>query len=364
LSLLFSPYKMRDVECRNRLFLAPMATWSAEDGMPNDWHLVHLGTRAVGGAGLVMTGAAAIVPEGRISPWDLGLWSDAHVEPYRRLTRFIKAQGAVPATQIHHAGRKGSGNKRWLGGGMLGVDEGGWEVVGPSPIAYDDRSRTPRELTAADIDQLIEDYKAGTERAVAGGFEVIEIHMAHGYLLHQFLSPLSNQRTDQYGGSLENRARCPLSVAEAVRSVLPDRLPLMVRISATDWVDGGWDLEQSIQFARWLKERDVDLIDCSSGGSSPDQKMSPVDSTPDPGYQVPFSAAIRREVGIATGAVGLITQPEHAESILANGDADVISLGRELQRNPYWPLHAAHTLGDAATWPQQYLDVQPGYVRR
>jgi len=359
LSLLFSPYKMRDVECRNRLFLAPMATWSAEDGTPNDWHLVHLGTRAVGGAGLVMTGAAAIVPEGRISPWDLGLWSDAHVEPYRRLTAFIKEQGAVPATQIHHAGRKGSGNKRWLGGGMLDVDEGGWEVVGPSPIAYDDRSRAPRELTAADIDRLVEDYKAGTERAVAGGFEVIEIHMAHGYLLHQFLSPLSNHRTDAYGGSLENRARCPLRIAEAVRSVLPDRLPLMVRISATDWVDGGWDLEQSIQFARWLKERDVDLIDCSSGGSSPDQKVSPVDSTPDPGYQVPFSAAIRREVGIATGAVGLITQPEHAESILANGEADVISLGRELQRNPYWPLHAAHALGDAVTWPQQYLDVQP-----
>ena len=359
MSMLFTPFKMRDVECRNRVFLAPMATWSAEDGVPNDWHLVHLGTRAVGGAGLVMTGATAISPEGRISLWDIGLWSDAQIEPFKRITTFLKQYGAVPATQIQHAGRKGSGNLRWLGGGPLSPEEGGWQVVGPSPIAYDDASQVPRELTAEDIDALIQDYKAATERAVAAGFEVIEIHMAHGYLMHQFLSPLSNQRTDEYGGSLENRARCPLRVAEAMRSVLPDRLPLMVRISATDWVDGGWNLDQSIQFGRWLKERGVDLIDCSSGGSSPVQKVAPVDTSPEPGYQVRFSAAIRREVGIATGAVGLITEPEHAEAILGRGEADVISLGRELQRNPYWPLHAAHALGDDIEWPAQYLDAKP-----
>jgi len=363
MSMLFTPFKMRDVEMRNRIFLAPMATWSARDGVPNDWHLVHLGTRVVGGAGLVMTGATAISPEGRISPWDIGLWSDAQVEPFQRITRFLKEHGAVPATQIQHAGRKGSGNLRWLGGGTLDPEQGGWQVVGPSPIPYDDESQVPRELTAEDIDALIEDYRAATGRAVAAGFEVIEIHMAHGYLMHQFLSPLSNQRTDEYGGSLENRARCPLRVAEAVRSVLPERLPLMVRISATDWVDGGWDLEQSIEFSRWLKKRGVDLIDCSSGGSSPDQTVSPVDSGPEPGYQVSFSAAIRGEVGIATGAVGLITKPEHAEAILARGEADVISLGRELLRNPYWPLHAAHALGDDIEWPKQYLDGKPGYRR-
>ena len=363
MSMLFSPFKMRGVECRNRVFLAPMATWSAEDGVPNDWHLVHLGSRAVGGAGLVMTGATAISPEGRISPWDIGLWNDEQVEPFTRITAFLKAYGAVPATQIHHSGRKGSGNLRWRGGGVLGPDEGGWQVVGPSAIPFDDKSGMPRELTVEDIDGLIEDYKAATKRAVAAGFEVIEIHMAHGYLMHQFLSPLSNHRTDEYGGSLENRARCPLRVAEAVRSVLPERLPLMVRISATDWVEGGWDLEQSIQFCRWLKEKEVDLIDCSSGGSSPKQTLGPVDSRPEPGYQVPFSAAIRREVGIATGAVGLITEPKHAEAILTRGEADVISLGRGLMRDPYWALHAAHALGDEADWPAQYMDVKPGYVR-
>jgi len=363
MSKLFSPFKMRGVECRNRLFLAPMATWGATEGMPTDWHLVHYGTRAMGGAGLVMTEATAVARDGRMSAWDTGLWSDEHVEPFQRITRFIKECGAIPATQLQHAGRKGSGNIRWISGGPLQPGEGGWQVVGPSPIAYDDVSQVPRELTVQDIEQLVRDYTSATERSVAAGFEAVEIHMAHGYLMHQFLSPLSNQRTDEYGGSLENRARCPLRVAEAVRSALPDRLPLIVRISATDWVEGGWDLEQSIEFSRWLKERGVDLIDCSSGGSSPHQTVGPVDTSPNPGYQVQFSATIRREVGIATGAVGLITKPEHAEAILARGEADVISLGRELLRNPYWPLHAAHALGDDIEWPPQYLDGKPGYRR-
>ena len=353
MSMLFTPFKMRDVEIRNRIFLAPMATWSTKDGLADDWELVHLGARAVGGAGLVMTASAAVTLEGRTSPWDIGLWSDAQIEPFQRITAFLKEYGAVPATQIHHAGRKGSGNLRWRGGGLLGPEEGGWQVVGPSPIRYDEESQVPRELTAADIDGLVDDYKSATERAVAAGFEVVEIHMAHGYLMHQFLSPLSNQRTDEYGGSLENRARCPLRVVEAVRAVLPEGLPLMVRISATDWVDGGWDLEQSIEFSRWLKDRGVDMIDCSSGGSSPDQKV-----TPEPNYQVPFAAAVRREAGIATAAVGLITVPEQAEGILARGEADVISLGRELLRNPYWPLYAAHALGDDIEWPVQYLDAK------
>jgi len=353
MSMLFTPFKMRDVEIRNRIFLAPMATWSARDGVPGDWELVHLGARAVGGAGLVMTASAAVTLEGRTSLWGLGLWSDAQVEPFERITRFLKEHEAVPATQLGHGGRKGSGTRRWEGGGPLPLEKGGWQVVGPSPIPYDGESQVPRELTTADIDRLVHDYRSATERAVAAGFEVVEIHMAHGYLMHEFLSPLSNQRTDEYGGSLENRARCPLRVVDAVRSVLPERLPLMVRISATDWVDEGWDLDQSIEFGRWLKERGVDMIDCSSGGSSPEQEL-----TPEPNYQVPFAAAVRREVGIATATVGLITEPEQAEGILARGEADVISLGRELLRNPYWPLYAAHALGDEIEWPKQYLDAK------
>ncbi|MBM3957353.1 MAG: NADH:flavin oxidoreductase/NADH oxidase [Gemmatimonadetes bacterium] len=358
MSLLFTPIKMREVECRNRVFLAPMATWSAIDGVPTDWHLVHYGARAIGGAGLVMIEATAVSPEGRMSGWDTGLWSESHVEPFRRVTRFVKEHDAVPAVQLQHAGRKGSGNIRWLGGGTLSPEQGGWQVVAPSPIPYDDTTCVPKELTPTGIDRIVEAYRGATTRAVAAGFEVVEIHMAHGYLMHQFLSPLSNHRADRYGGSLENRARCPLRVAEAVRSALPERLPLMVRISATDWVDGGWDLEQSIEFSRWLKDSGVDLIDCSSGGSSPRQKVAPVASGPDPGYQVPFSAAIRKAVGIPTGAVGLITRPEHAESILARGEADVISLGRELLRNPHWPLYAARALGADIHWPKQYLDAR------
>jgi len=298
-----------------------------------------------------------------MSARDTGLWDDGQIEPLLRIARFVKEQGAEPAVQLQHAGRKASNNIRWLGGGPLPPEQGGWQVVGPSPIAFDDVSQVPRELTVGDIDELVETYASATKRAVAAGFEVIEIHMAHGYLMHQFLSPLSNQRTDEYGGALENRARCPLRVTEAVRAALPDRLPLGVRISATDWMDGGWDLEQSIQLSRLLKDRGVDLIDCSSGGSSPDQTVSPVDTKPEPGYQVQFSAAIRREVGIPTGAVGLITDPKHAEAILARGEADVISLGRELLRNPYWPLMAANALGDDIDWPPQYLDGKPGYVR-
>jgi 2,4-dienoyl-CoA reductase-like NADH-dependent reductase (Old Yellow Enzyme family) len=350
MSKLFTPFKLRGVEFRNRVFMSPMCQYCAQEGIPDDWHLVHLGSRAVGGAGQVMVEATAISPEGRITYGDLGIWSDRHAEAFRRITAFVSAQGAVPAIQIAHAGRKASTNIPWQGGMPLSPDKGGWQPLGPSPISFDEESAVPRGLTAGDLKDLVSRYEAATRRCLQAGFKVVEIHMAHGYLLHEFLSPLSNQRTDVYGGSLENRMRFPLWVAKAVRDLWPAHLPLFARLSCTDWADGGWDLPQSIELSRRLKEIGIDLIDCSSGGLVPDARIPA-----GPGYQTPFAAEIRGRVGIATGAVGLITQAMQAEQIVATGQADVVILAREMLRDPYWPLHAAGMLRKDVTWPPQYL---------
>lgn len=347
---LFQPLTFRGVTFRNRIAVSPMCQYSSEDGFANDWHVVHLGSRAVGGAGLVMTEAAAVEARGRISRNDLGIWDDRHVEPLARLTRLLRDHGAVPGIQLAHAGRKASVHRPWDGGAPLSPAEGAWETVAPSAIPFDAGWPTPRALSLAEIDQLIGAFRRAAERALEAGFEVVEVHGAHGYLIHEFLSPLSNQRSDQYGGSLENRVRLLLRIVDAVREVWPERLPLFVRLSCTDWVEGGWDLDQTIEAARRLKERGVDLIDCSSGGLVPNARIPTT-----PGYQTPFAEAVRREAGIATGAVGLITTPELAEEIVANGRADLVLLAREFLRDPYWPLHAARSLGADVAWPPQYL---------
>jgi 2,4-dienoyl-CoA reductase-like NADH-dependent reductase (Old Yellow Enzyme family) len=347
---LFQPLSIRDVTFRNRVFVSPMCQYSSDEGMPSDWHLVHLGSRAVGGAGAVIIEATAVSPVGRISPWDCGLWSDAHARAFARINRFIKDNGAVPGVQLAHAGRKASTSQPWTGGGPLSISEGGWKPIAASAIAFDEKSPVPLEMSAADIDAVVEQFIAAARRSADAGFELVELHAAHGYLLHQFLSPLSNQRADQYGGSLENRMRFPLRVAAGVREVWPAGLPLFVRISATDWADGGWDLPQSIAFAKACKTIGVDLIDCSTGGLVPHVKI-PVG----PGYQVRFAEAIRRDAGIATGAVGLITEAHQAEQIIAAGQADAVLLARELLRDPYWPLHAAKELGAEIAWPKQYV---------
>jgi 2,4-dienoyl-CoA reductase-like NADH-dependent reductase (Old Yellow Enzyme family) len=349
MSRLFSVLRLREVEFKNRVFVSPMCQYSSADGMPNDWHFVHLGSRAVGGAGLVMVEATAVSPEGRISPGDTGIWSDAHAEAFERITAFIKGQGAVPAIQLAHAGRKASTDLPWRGGGFLGEAEGGWQTMAPSPIPFSEGETPPREMSAGGIEEVIAQFAEAARRSFAAGFQVVEIHMAHGYLLHEFLSPLSNHRTDEYGGGLESRSRFPLRVARAVREAFPSHLPVFARISATDWVEGGWDLQQSVQLARWLKEAGVDLIDCSSGGAVPGARI-PVS----PGYQIPFAASIRKEAGIATGGVGLITEPEQAERIIASGEADAVFLARAMLRDPYWALHAAKVLGVDITYPPQY----------
>jgi 2,4-dienoyl-CoA reductase-like NADH-dependent reductase (Old Yellow Enzyme family) len=350
MSHLFSKFSLRGVQFRNRIFVSPMCQYSGVDGMPTRWHLVHLGSRATGGAGLVMTEAAAVSPEGRISPADVGIWSDAQAEAMREITEFITEQGAVPAIQIAHGGRKASTDQPWKTGGPLTEEQGGWWPVAPSPLPFDKGYARPIELRGADLERISEAFADGARRASKVGFKVLEIHMAHGYLLHEFLSPLSNQRKDEFGGSFENRVRFPLQVAKVVRDVWPKGLPLFVRISASDWAEGGWDLPQSVRFARHLKDLGVDFIDCSSGGLVPYAKI-PVG----PGFQVPFSAAIRREAGIPTGAVGMITEPSQAEKIVAEGDADAVLIGREFLRDPYWPLHAARALGVDGPWPVQYL---------
>jgi 2,4-dienoyl-CoA reductase-like NADH-dependent reductase (Old Yellow Enzyme family) len=349
MSQLFAPLRLRGLTFKNRVFVSPMCQYSAAEGVPTDWHLVHLGSRAVGGAALVMAEATAVSPEGRISPWDTGIWSDAQAEAFGRITRFIKSAGAVPGIQLAHAGRKASTDAPWRGGKPLATGAGGWQPVGPSPLPFDQGHPVPREMTAADVDKVVQDFVGAARRALAAGFEVVEVHAAHGYLLHEFLSPLSNRRTDAYGGSLPNRARLALRVAAAVREAVPDRLPLFVRVSATDYVEGGWDLKQSVELARTLKEAGVDLVDCSSGGNVP---RAPIPL--EPGYQVPFAAAIRREAGVATGAVGLITEAEHAEQIVAGGQADAVLLARAFLRDPYWPMHAGDALGDDVAWPVQY----------
>ena len=354
MSKLFSRFKLRELEFKNRLFVSPMCQYSARDGMADTWHMVHLGSRAVGGAGLVMVEATAVVPDGRISPHDMGIWSDRHAEALAPIARFIREQDAVPAIQLAHAGRKGSTDAPWLSRGALVPENGGWQVVAPSAVPFSPGSPQPRELSEAELDGIVAAFIAAAKRSLAAGFEVAEIHMAHGYLLHQFLSPVSNRRNDAYGGSLKNRARLPLRVARAVREVWPQNLPFFVRISATDWVEGGWDLAQSLQLCRWLKEVGVDLIDCSSGGMTPDAKIPA-----GPGFQTPFATAIRQELGIAVGAIGLITAPEQAEQIVATGLADAVFLARELLRDPYWPLHAAKILGSEVLWPVQYKRAKP-----
>jgi 2,4-dienoyl-CoA reductase-like NADH-dependent reductase (Old Yellow Enzyme family) len=349
-SALFTSLKLREVTFRNRIFVSPMCQYSSRDGLPTPWHLVHLGSRAVGGAGLVMVEATAVTPEGRISPADSGIWSDAHADAFRPIAAFIREQGAVPGIQLAHAGRKASTQVPWIGSGPVSPEQRGWPVAGPSAEPFDEASPVPRALDAAGIEALIGAFAAAARRALAAGFAVVEIHAAHGYLLHEFLSPLANRREDAWGGPLENRLRLPLAVAEVVRAAWPAQLPVFMRISATDWVEGGWDLPQSIELARRLKALGVDLVDCSSGGMVPRARV-PVG----PGYQVPFAAQIRQQAEIATAAVGMITEPAQAEEIVASGQADAVLLARALLRDPYWPLHAAKTLGVEMHWPDQYL---------
>ncbi len=348
-SKLFSPIQLRDTVIKNRIFVSPMCQYSAVDGMPNDWHLVHLGTRAVGGAGLVMVEATAVVAEGRITNGCLGIWSDAHTQAFKPITAFIKQQGAVPAIQIAHAGRKASSDLPWKGGAFIPAEDGGWQTVAPSAIPFTDKHGAPHALTVDEIEDTVAQFVAAATRALQAGFEVLELHFAHGYLVNEFLSANTNTRSDQYGGSLENRCRLPLEIAKQVRAVWPQGKPLFARISATDWVDGGWDLAQSVQLARWLKELGVDLIDCSSGGNAADAKIPA-----GPGYQTQFAQNIRAEAGIATGAVGMITDAFQAETILVTGQADAVLLARELLRDPYWPLHAAKELHVDLEWPEQY----------
>lgn len=353
-SALFTSLRLRETTLRNRIAVSPMCQYSAREGLPTAWHLVHLGSRAVGGAGLVLAEATAVTPEGRISPGDTGIWSDAHAAAWAPIARFLAEQGAVPGLQLAHAGRKASTDAPWRGGGPVSEEAGGWPPVAPSPLAYSEGHPAPRELSADELPGIVGAFREGARRADEAGFEAVEIHMAHGYLLHQFLSPLTNRRTDRYGGSPENRRRLPLEVARAVRGAFPAERPVLVRISATDWVEGGWDLEQSIVLARELRAAGVDLVDCSSGGAVPGA-TAPVA----PGYQVPFAQAIRQRAGMATGAVGMITDPAQAEAIVANGRADLVLLARAMLRDPYWPLHAAQALGVAVRWPDPYLRARP-----
>ena len=347
---LFDSLTIREITFRNRIWVSPMCEYSATDGMPNDWHLVHLGSRAVGGAGLVFTEATAVSPVGRISPADTGLWSGAHADAWRRITRFVREQGAVPGIQLAHAGRKASTQIPWEGSAMVAPADGGWQTVGPSAVPFSDTYPMPHTLTVRELDDVLAQWVAATRLSLDAGFDVIELHMAHGYLMHQFLSPLSNQRTDEYGGSLENRMRFPLRVAAAVRAAWPERLPLFARISATDWTEGGWDIEQSVVLCRALRDAGVDLIDCSSGGNVPAAKI-PVG----PGYQVPFAERIRKDAGIATGAVGMITEAEQANAIVAEGKADAVIMAREMLRDPYFAMRAAGALGVDLVWPKQYI---------
>jgi len=347
--MLLEPVTLGTLKLRNRTVVSPMCQYSSPGGVPTDWHLVHLGSRAVGGAGLVFTEATAVSPEGRISPEDTGIWNERQVAAWSRVARFIRGQGAAAGIQLAHAGRKASTDAPWRGGGPLDAGHGGWTPVAPSAIPFDEGYPTPVALDANGIAKVIEDFRAAAQRAREAGFEVIEIHGAHGYLIHQFLSPLSNTRTDQYGGSLENRARLLREIIAAVRENWPAPMPLWVRLSATDWAQGGWDIGECVQLARLLRADGVDVIDCSSGGTVPHPKI-PVG----PGFQVPFAARIRREAGIPTSTVGLITEPRQAEEILQRGDADVIEMAREFLRDPYFPRRAAKELGESIRAPEQY----------
>lgn len=349
---LFSPLVLRSVTARNRAWVAPMCQYSAFDGVPNDWHLVHLGSFARGGAGLVLTEATAVSPEGRISPVDTGIWNDGQAQAWSRIVDFVHGQGAPVGMQLAHAGRKASTRPPFEGRGWVPVEEGGWEPLGPSGVPFP-KLGMPRQMTTADIDKVVDDFAEGARRALRVGFDLFEIHAAHGYLLHEFLSPLSNQREDEYGGSFENRTRLVLRVVEAVRAAVPDSTPLLVRISATDWVEDGWSADDSVALARLLRDAGVDLVDVSTGGNAR------ADIPVEPGYQVPFARRVRHEAGVPTGAVGLITDAKQAEEILAGGAADVVLLARAMLRDPHWVLRAAHELGvpvgEGVDWPKQYL---------
>jgi 2,4-dienoyl-CoA reductase-like NADH-dependent reductase (Old Yellow Enzyme family) len=347
---LFSPLKLRGVEFKNRIGVSPMCEYSAKDGHPQTWHLVHLGSRAVGGAAVVIAEATGVQEIGRISPQDTGIYLDAHVDSWRPIAKFIKEHGAIPGIQLAHAGRKASTAVPWRGGKGLLPAEGGWTPVAPSAVKFDESYIMPKELSIAEIDRVVADFVKAAQRALDAGFQVIEIHSAHGYLLHEFYSPLSNFRKDEYGGSFDNRVRLVLRVAKAVREVVPENLPLFIRISATDWTEGGWDIEQSVELCRKLKALGVDLVDVSSGGNVAAAKI-PVEA----GYQVPFAEAIRRDAGIATGAVGMITEPAQAATIISTGQADLVFLARELLRDPYWPRRAAQVLNAKIEPPMQYL---------
>ena len=352
---LFSPLTLRTISLPNRVGVSPMCQYSSEDGFATDWHLVHLGTRAVGGAGLVFTEATAITPEGRISPQDLGLWKDEHIPPLKRIVEFVHSQGSYAGIQLAHAGRKASTARPWERDGVVTPEQGGWtDVFAPSAIPFSNNYPQPKELDAGGIKRLIAAFRNATARVERAGFDVIEIHAAHGYLLHEFLSPLSNHRTDHYGGSFENRIRLLTEVVDAVREQWAESAPLVVRISATDWVEGGWDIEQSVELAKILKRHGVDLMDVSSGALLPYVRI-PVG----PGYQTPFAERIRKEAGIATAAVGMITDPAQADHIVRTGQADMVLLAREFLRQPYWALEAARDLDRPASWPVQYLRAAP-----
>ena len=353
--MLFDPISLRELDIPNRIWVSPMCQYSAtDDGLPTDWHLVHLGSRAVGGAGMVIAEASGVAPEGRISPWDLGIWSDEHADAFKPITRFIAEHGSVPAIQLAHAGRKASTHRPWLGGKPVGPEDHGWQPVGPSPIAYNEGYPEPHELTTDEVRGVVDAFASAAERAARAGFEVVEVHAAHGYLLHQFMSPHTNRRTDDYGGSFEARTKLAVDVARAVRESFPANRPVLVRLSASEYVEDGWDLDQSIALARLLKAAGIDMIDASSGGNLPHQAL-----TPYPGYQVAFAREIRKQAAIPTAAVGLITDPAQAEAVVASGDADVVLMAREFLRDPYWPLHAAHALGADIDWPVQYLRARP-----
>jgi 2,4-dienoyl-CoA reductase-like NADH-dependent reductase (Old Yellow Enzyme family) len=347
---LLSPLTIRGVTFRSRIAMSPMCQYCAQDGFADDWHLVHLGSRAAGGVALVVVEATAVAADGRITPGDLGIWKDEQIEPLERITKFVHRQGAVAGIQLAHAGRKASCDVPWRGGdGLKTPEQGGWPVVAPSAIPFGEESPVPVPLDEAGIDGIVDAFEAGARRALRAGFKLLEIHAAHGYLLHEFLSPISNDRNDQYGGSLENRMRLLLRVVERLRSVMPEEMPLFVRISATDWVDGGWDVEQAVELAKRLKTLGVDLIDVSSGGMVPYARIPMAK-----GYQVPFARRIREGADIRTGAVGLITEPHHADEIVTGGDANLVFLAREMLREPYWALKAQQVLGEDATWPIQY----------
>ena len=352
---LFTPLRLRSIELPNRIGVSPMCQYSYVDGFSNDWQLVHLGSRAQGGAGLVIVEASAVTAEGRITPGDLGIWKDEHIAGLKRISDFIHSQGVRAAIQIAHAGRKASMGLPWEGEHLVTIENGGWEPVAPSAIPFEPNYAKPRALDLNGIEEIVEAFRQAALRSLKAGFDVLEIHAAHGYLIQEFLSPLSNHREDTYGGSFENRTRLALEVVDAVREVWPEDLPLFVRISATDWTEGGWSADDSVQLARLFRQRGVDLVDASSGGNIAGARI-PVG----PGYQVPFAARIRKEAGIATAAVGMITDAQQADALITNGEADLVLLAREMLRDPYWPVHAAAELENAASWPRQYLRAAPG----